>query len=175
MGIQEIKIGDYIEGYEHWGNGVEPHKMRLIVARISENNGIKIYYGQADDAWHGARGGCISDKFGEVRLITDEKPFTVEWWKDNYKKKCDLAVWSRDWTPGDVVKKHTGEFFRIIKIGVNTENNESVVIYKHVVDSKEMFVTPKRLFDSAVDKEKYPDSEQEWQFEIFILSKESDR
>lgn len=107
MNNHEIKIGDYIEGYEHWGNGVEPHKMRLIVSKISNNDGIKTYYGQADDPWGGARGGCISSNLGDIRVIIDEEPFTVKWWSDEYKKPAELAVWSRDWNPGDIVKKHT--------------------------------------------------------------------
>lgn len=87
----------------------------------------------------------------------------------------ELKVWDRNWKPGDIVKGCDGDFYRIVKVGINTENGEKVVIYKHIVDSKEMFVTPKRIFDSAVDKEKYPDCEQEWQFIIFILSEESER
>lgn len=91
----EIKKGDYIEGYEEVGGGEfkHVHKMRVIVDSINNWNGETIYYGQADDAYGGARGGTISKNLGEIRVITDEKPFTNKWWlKEQKPEKANLVI-----------------------------------------------------------------------------------
>lgn len=81
----EIKIGDYIEGFEQIGppDVARIVKTRLIVNHIcNEPNGNKTYSGQADDSFRGARGTVISTEYGPIRLVTEEKPFTRDWWKE---------------------------------------------------------------------------------------------
>lgn len=81
--MSKIKKGDYIEGYEEIGSNEfkHVHKMRIIVDSVHNYNGETIYHGQADDAYGGARGGSISESLGEVRVITNEKPFENNWWE----------------------------------------------------------------------------------------------
>lgn len=83
MSKRSIKVGDYIEGFEEIGpvGNVKVKKTRIIVSKvITEKNGNKLYEGQADDSYRGARGTMISEELGEIRVITDEVPFTHDWW-----------------------------------------------------------------------------------------------
>lgn len=76
-----IKVGDYIEGYEVVGPpGFEiKKKMRIIVDKIYNNGTDTSYYGRADDCYGGARGGTIHTKYGEVKKLECE-PFSEFWW-----------------------------------------------------------------------------------------------
>lgn len=88
--MSEIKIGDYIEGFEEIGppDFSRVVKTRIIVHKIiTEHNGNKIYEGQADDCYKGARGTMISEDLGEIRVVTDAKPFESPWWKKEIAKK----------------------------------------------------------------------------------------
>ncbi|MBO5388832.1 MAG: DUF1653 domain-containing protein [Lachnospiraceae bacterium] len=174
----EVKVGDYIEGYEQWGQPEIPeyniestlrtHKMRLIVESIwTDNEGFTHYCGQADDSWGGARGGMISTEYGNVRVITDEKPFTVIWWTNKYKKfKLMESGLRREWKAADIVRHFKGTEYVIIGIGVDTNNEQEVIIYKKADNTGNIWVRPRYEFESAVDKDKYPDAEQEWRFEL---------
>lgn len=78
-----IKVGDYIEGFEEIGpvGNIKVKKTRIIVSKvITEKNGNKLYEGQADDSYRGARGTMISEELGEIKVITDEAPFMHDWW-----------------------------------------------------------------------------------------------
>ena len=88
--MKEIKVGDYIEGFEEIGpvGNAKVVKTRIIVSKIiTEHNGNKLYEGQADDSYRGARGTMISEDLGEIRVITDEKPFSSPWWRKEIAQK----------------------------------------------------------------------------------------
>lgn len=167
--MEEIKIGDYIEGIEQWGpeGNESQHKMRIIVKDIHTYNGHTVYSGQADDSWHGARGGCVSTEFGEVRVITDEEPFTTKWWKkkDTEDKLTSTAL-RRPWKAADIVRHFKGTEYLIIGIGVDTETEQEVVIYKKADGTGNIWVRPRTIFESEVDHEKYPDVTQKYRFEL---------
>ena len=64
-----------------------------------------------------------------------------------------------------------GHLYKVINIGYdsekyNEENKEDskVVIYENI-NTKEVWVRPYNMFNSKVDKEKYPDVNQEYRFE----------
>ena len=174
----KIRVGDYIEGFEQVGTPAIPeydiestlrtHKMRLIVKSIwTDNEGFTHYYGQADDSWGGARGTIISTEYGIVRLITDEEPFTVRWWTDNYKKyKLTENGLRREWKAADIVRHFKGTEYMIIGIGVDTNTEQEVIIYKKADNTGKVWVRPRYEFESEVDKLKYPDVEQKYRFEL---------
>lgn len=72
----------------------------------------------------------------------------------------------RQWKAADVVRHFKGTLYRIIGVGVDTETEKEVVIYKRADNTGNIWVRPKEMFDSKVDKEKYPDVEQEYRFEL---------
>lgn len=95
-----IKIGDYIEGIENWGveDGRDhQHTMRIIVKNIFQDADGKVSYdGQADDPWYGARGTYLRPENGEIKIITDEKPFSSQWWLKNKKVENIPTVMNYD-------------------------------------------------------------------------------
>lgn len=65
--------------------------------------------------------------------------------------------------PGEVYRHFKGNVITILEIGKHTETLEEVVIYKH---DEQIWVRPLSMFFEKVDKEKYPDVEQVYRFEL---------
>ena len=70
-----------------------------------------------------------------------------------------------------IYKHFKGHIYKVIAIGYDSENydednpmNSRLVVYENV-DNKEVWIRPYELFNSLVDKEKYPNIEQEYRFE----------
>jgi len=62
-------------------------------------------------------------------------------------------------------KHFKGTYHKIICIAKDSETLEEKVIYTHE-DTGEIWVRDKEMFLSKVDKEKYPDIEQVYRFEL---------
>ena len=57
-----------------------------------------------------------------------------------------------------------GTIMEVIAIAKHSETLEDMVIYKHLED-EQIWAKPMDMFNSLVDKEKYPDVTQEYRFE----------
>ena len=75
---------------------------------------------------------------------------------------------------GSIYKHFKGHVYRVVSIGYDSEKyNESnpddsrLVVYENV-DTKEVWIRPYDMFNSLVDKEKYPDVLQEYRFEEVV-------
>lgn len=77
-----------------------------------------------------------------------------------------MNAWSRPWKAGDIVKHFKGDKYIIIGLGVDTETELGVVIYKKVDGTGNIWVRPRAQFESEVDKKKYPNATQKWRFEL---------
>ena len=72
---------------------------------------------------------------------------------------------------GKIYKHFKGHIYEVIAVAYDSENyNEDnpelsrMVVYQNV-DTKECWVRPYQMFNSLVDKEKYPNVEQVYRFE----------
>lgn len=67
----------------------------------------------------------------------------------------------------DVIVKHfKGNLYQVVNPNVHhSETGERMVVYVRLSDGR-WWVRPYDMFMSKVDKEKYPDVEQEYRFEI---------
>jgi hypothetical protein len=63
--------------------------------------------------------------------------------------------------PGEVYRHFKGHICKIIAIAKDSETLEEMVVYEH---ENEIWVRPLKIFTSKVDKEKYPNVEQEYRF-----------
>lgn len=68
---------------------------------------------------------------------------------------------------GKKYKHFKNALIEVIDIAKHSETLEKMVIYKHL-DTREVWVRPYEMFNSLVDKEKYPDIKQEYRFEEYI-------
>lgn len=60
-----------------------------------------------------------------------------------------------------------GTTMEVIALAKHSETLEEMVVYKHLNDG-EIWVRPKDMFNSLVDKEKYPDVQQKYRFEEIV-------
>ena len=65
---------------------------------------------------------------------------------------------------GKTYKHFKGHIVNVISIAKHTETEEVLVIYEHK-GTNEIWARPYDMFNSLVDKEKYPDVNQEYRFE----------
>lgn len=67
--------------------------------------------------------------------------------------------------PNSVYKHFKGNIVKVILLAKDTETLEDLVVYKHI-DKDEYWVRPLSMFLSKVDKDKYPNIDQEYRFEV---------
>ncbi|HJA67840.1 MAG TPA: DUF1653 domain-containing protein [Candidatus Mediterraneibacter cottocaccae] len=70
---------------------------------------------------------------------------------------------------GEVYRHFRGKLYRILHIAVWTENGGEMVVFRPNDDTNEegkVYVSLLEQFLSPVDKEKYPDADQEYRFEL---------
>ena len=67
--------------------------------------------------------------------------------------------------PGDVVRHFKGKMYEIVCFAKDSETLETMVVYRALYGEKGVWVRPKEMFFSPVDREKYPDAAQTYRFE----------
>ena len=65
---------------------------------------------------------------------------------------------------GKVYKHFKGIIVKIIAVAHHTERDERLVIYEHV-ENHTVWARPYDMFNSLVDREKYPNVTQKYRFE----------
>ena len=67
----------------------------------------------------------------------------------------------------DRVYKHfKGDLYLVLDIVINSETDEEMVLYESLYGNGIKYVRSKNSFLSKVDKKKYPNSKQEYRFEL---------
>ena len=66
---------------------------------------------------------------------------------------------------GQVYKHFKGHIIKVLEIAKHTETEVLMVIYEHQ-GTNVFWARPYDMFISKVDKEKYPDVEQEYRFQL---------
>ena len=66
---------------------------------------------------------------------------------------------------GKTYRHFKGHIIKVISIAEHTETMERLVVYEHLGDNK-IWARPYDMFNSLVDKEKYPNIEQKYRFEL---------
>ncbi len=65
-----------------------------------------------------------------------------------------------------IYRHFKGDYYIVEDIGTYSETLEKVVIYRELYGDNKLWVRPLDIFVSKVDKEKYPEVEQEYRFEL---------
>lgn len=67
--------------------------------------------------------------------------------------------------PGDVVRHFKGKMYEILFFAKDSETQETLVVYRALYGERDVWVRPKEMFFSEVDRQKYPDVSQTYRFE----------
>ena len=67
--------------------------------------------------------------------------------------------------PGDIVRHFKGNEYEILCFALDSETQEEMVVYRALYGGHGVWVRPKNMFLSKVDRAKYPDAAQEYRFE----------
>ena len=67
----------------------------------------------------------------------------------------------------DGIYRHfKGNLYKVIGAAKHSENCEEYVVYKQMYGDGSMWIRPLNMFLEEVDKEKHPDVEQKYRFEL---------
>ena len=84
---------------------------------------------------------------------------------------------NRTFHPGDIVRNFKREtvtdgsqryLYRVVGFAKHTETDEDLVVYQALYPPFGMWCRPRSMFESLVDREKYPDVRQRWRFEKLV-------
>ena len=67
--------------------------------------------------------------------------------------------------PGDIVRHFKGNPYQILYFAKDSETQRDVVVYRARYGEGGVWVRPMEMFFSPVDRERYPNAEQEYRFE----------
>jgi hypothetical protein len=65
-----------------------------------------------------------------------------------------------------IYKHFKGDYFLVEGIAIHSETREKLVIYRALYGETELHARPYEMFIEKVDKEKYPNVNQEYRFEL---------
>ena len=67
---------------------------------------------------------------------------------------------------GRVYRPFKGDYYVVEAVAHDSETGEAVVIYRKLYGDGGLWVRPMAMFLEPVDKEKYPDTKQDYRFEL---------
>ena len=67
---------------------------------------------------------------------------------------------------GRVYRHFKGDYYLVEALAKDSESGEACVIYRKLYGGGGLWVRPLEMFLSKVDREKYPDAEQEYRFAL---------
>lgn len=67
---------------------------------------------------------------------------------------------------GKTYKHFNGQLYKVLFMATDSETNEEVVVYEALYGKHLIWTRPYDLFVSLVDKEKYPENEQIYKFDL---------
>lgn len=65
-----------------------------------------------------------------------------------------------------IYKHFKGDYYLVLDVATHSETLEKYVVYRALYGDNKLYIRPYEMFASKVDKEKYPDVNQEYRFEL---------
>lgn len=67
---------------------------------------------------------------------------------------------------GKLVRHFKGKEYKLLDFAEHTETGEKLVIYQAMYGNYKVYARPFMMFASEVDRDKYPEVEQQFRFEV---------
>lgn len=65
-----------------------------------------------------------------------------------------------------IYKHFKGDYYLVEDVATHSETREKYVVYRSLYGENELYIRPMDMFLSKVDREKYPNVEQEYRFQL---------
>ncbi len=65
-----------------------------------------------------------------------------------------------------IYKHFKGDYYIVEEVATHSETREKYVVYRALYGDNNLYIRPYEMFMSKVDKNKYPNVEQEYRFEL---------
>ena len=96
----------------------------------------------------------------EVRAAAEEQPAAAEMPAAPEPATENLLVIH------GIYRHFKGDSYLVEDVAHDSETGEEVVVYRKLYGDGSLWVRPKAMFLSPVDREKYPEATQRWRFEL---------
>ena len=68
-----------------------------------------------------------------------------------------------------IYRHFKGDLYLVEDVAKHSETDEEYVVYRKLYGDCSLWIRPKEMFLSPVDKEKYPDCQQEYRFQLIEI------
>ena len=66
-----------------------------------------------------------------------------------------------------IYKHFKGDLYLVEDVAIHSETREKYVVYRALYENADLYIRPYDMFMEKVDKEKYPNANQEYRFELY--------